>query len=140
MRFFTAAAALVLAATSLATARAVPNALDRIKAAGVLKIGTTGDYRPCSIREADGNTHGADIEMARKFAASLGVKAEIVPTAWGTLLSDFTADKFDIASINSQDRRLGGVPCRDRGGGHRCSTGGGPGHGGHADHGRVVDL
>ncbi len=70
---------------------------DHIKAAGVLRVGTTGDYKPFSFRNPDGRYVGADIEMAKRIAAALGVKVEFVPTAWGEMMADFTAQRFDIA-------------------------------------------
>jgi cyclohexadienyl dehydratase len=71
--------------------------LDRIRATGVLRVGTTGDYKPFSFRQPDGAYVGADIDMARRLATRLGVKLEFVPTAWGQIMADFTAQKFDIA-------------------------------------------
>ena len=38
----------------------------RIQERGKLLVGTTGDYRPLSYREADGNYWGFGIEMAEK--------------------------------------------------------------------------
>jgi len=71
--------------------------LDRIRAAGVLRVGTTGDYTPFSLRRPDGSYEGADIEMAHDFAERLGVTLEFAPTVWADLLDDFLADRFDIA-------------------------------------------
>ncbi len=68
-----------------------------VKAAGVLRVGTTGDYKPFSFREPDGSYRGADIAMARSLAQALQVGIEFVPTSWSTLDGDFAADKFDIA-------------------------------------------
>ena len=56
--------------------------LDAIKQRGVLRVGTTGDYKPFTFREEDGAYRGADIEMAKRLADRLGVKLEIVPTVW----------------------------------------------------------
>ena len=39
---------------------------------GTLLVGTTGDYRPLSYREADGNYWGFGIEMAEKIAERIG--------------------------------------------------------------------
>src|SRR3954465_8208567 len=72
-------------------------ALARIRAAGVLRVGTTGDYTPFSLKRPDGSYEGADIEMAHDLAARLGVRVEFVPTIWVELLDDFLADRFDIA-------------------------------------------
>lgn len=71
--------------------------LDRIRAAGVLRVGTTGDYTPFSLRRPDGSYEGADIEMAHDLAERLGVRPQFVPTVWVDLLDDFLADRFDIA-------------------------------------------
>src|SRR5260370_30027642 len=71
--------------------------LDRIRAAGVLRVGTTGDYTPFSLRRPDGSYEGADIEMAHDLARTIGVELEFVATVWVDLLDDFLADRFDIA-------------------------------------------
>ncbi len=71
--------------------------LDAIKARGALRVGTTGDYKPYSFREPDGSYHGADIEMAKRLAARLGVRLEIVPTVWAAMMDDFKANRFDVA-------------------------------------------
>ena len=71
--------------------------LDAIHASGVLRVGTTGDYKPFSFRAPDGSYSGADIDMARRLAARLGVRLQFVPTVWGRLNSDFAAGLFDLA-------------------------------------------
>jgi cyclohexadienyl dehydratase len=71
--------------------------LDRIRAAGVLRVGTTGDYTPFSLLRADGSYEGADIDMAHDLAATIGVRLEFVATVWAPLLDDFLVDRFDIA-------------------------------------------
>jgi cyclohexadienyl dehydratase len=71
--------------------------LDRIRTSGELRVGTTGDYKPFSFRHPDGTTTGADIDMARRLAARIGVKLVLVPTMWGRLMDDYTAAKFDMA-------------------------------------------
>lgn len=99
MRLFLAGL-LVSVATMAAVpfhAQAADGALQTIKQTGVLRVGTTGDYRPFSYKGADGALVGADIEMAKDLATALGVKAEFVPTTWKTLLEDFKAEKFDVA-------------------------------------------
>jgi cyclohexadienyl dehydratase len=71
--------------------------LDRIRAAGVLRVGPTGDYTPVSHLNPDGPNEGADIDMAHELGAKIGVRVEFVPTVWVDLLDDFLAGKFDIA-------------------------------------------
>lgn len=71
-------------------------ALQRIRSAGVLRIGTTGDYAPFSSQE-HGRLYGVDIELARALAQSLGVQPVFVRTSWPTLLDDFERGEFDVA-------------------------------------------
>jgi cyclohexadienyl dehydratase len=71
--------------------------LDRIRAAGTLRVGTTGDYTPFSLVGPDGSYEGADIEMAHDLALTIGVRLEFVATVWVDLLDDFLGDRFDIA-------------------------------------------
>src|SRR5690242_7593520 len=71
--------------------------LTRIRAAGVLRVGTTGDYTPFSLKQPDDGYEGADIEMAHDLAERLGVRIVFVPTIWVELLDDFLAGRFDIA-------------------------------------------
>src|SRR6185437_7557635 len=74
-----------------------PRTLARIQAAGVLRVGTTGDYTPFSLLRPNGSYEGADIEMAHDLGERLGVALRFVPTVWVELLDDFLADRFDIA-------------------------------------------
>lgn len=91
------ALAAVLAANGVGKKPADDSVLKQIQKAGVLRIGTTGDYKPFSFKTADGTLVGADIEMAKDLAATLGVRPEFVPTTWKTMLEDFKGGKFDIA-------------------------------------------
>jgi cyclohexadienyl dehydratase len=88
--------ALLLALQISSPALAGP-ALDAVRTRGVLRVGTTGDYKPFSFRNTDGSYTGADIVMARILAQKLEVGIEFVPTTWSTLLPDFIAHKFDVA-------------------------------------------
>ncbi|APG88437.1 cyclohexadienyl dehydratase (plasmid) [Sinorhizobium americanum CCGM7] len=97
MRTYFTAAVLVAWSVSSSFAYAGDGVLADIKKAGVIKIGTTGDYKPFSYKGVDGNLTGADIAMATGLAAELGVKPEFVTTTWKTMLGDFKAGKFDIA-------------------------------------------
>ncbi len=73
-----------------------PPVLERVAAAGTLRVGTTGDYAPFSLEQA-GVLSGADIDLAESLAERLGVKAVFVRTSWSGLLDDLRADKFDLA-------------------------------------------
>ncbi|WEX73940.1 transporter substrate-binding domain-containing protein [Sinorhizobium numidicum] len=97
IRTYLAAAAMVACSLTSGVAFAADGALAEIQKAGVIKIGTTGDYKPFSYKGADGMLTGADIAMAKDLAANLGVKPEFVTTTWKTMLDDFKSGKFDIA-------------------------------------------
>ncbi|MGE0484715.1 MAG: transporter substrate-binding domain-containing protein [Gammaproteobacteria bacterium] len=77
---------LALAAVSVEAAQPVPR---------VLRIGTSGDYAPFSVRDGSG-LHGFDIELANAFAAARGYAIEWVPFAWPDLAADFAAGRFDL--------------------------------------------
>jgi cyclohexadienyl dehydratase len=80
----------------LTTAHAQTTKLDEIIQRGTLRVGLTGDYRPFSIKAEDGTFTGLDVDQANALAAALGVRLEIVPTAWPTLMADLQAGKYDI--------------------------------------------
>ena len=70
--------------------------LDRVRASGVLRIGTTGDYAPFSV-ESGGRARGADIALGEALAAALGVEPVFMRTTWSTLVEDLKADRYDLA-------------------------------------------
>ncbi len=70
--------------------------LDTILARGTLRVGLTGDYRPFSIKDAAGKFEGLDVDMAESLAKAMGVKLELVPTAWPNLMADLQAQKYDV--------------------------------------------
>ena len=83
--------------------------VQRITERGKLLVGTTGDYRPLSYREADGNYWGFGIEMAEKIAERIGVGIEFIQTSWPTLTADVLTEPqtfdFAIGGITITDTR-----------------------------------
>lgn len=74
------------------------DALAEVRSRGVLRVGTTGDYRPMSFRDPEtGEYWGFDAELAADLADALGVELEYVPTTWPTLMADTLTGKFDLA-------------------------------------------
>ena len=72
--------------------------LSAVRERGVLRVGTTGDYKPMSFRNpATGGYEGFDAVLAEDLARSLGVRLEYVPTSWPTLMQDTLDRKFDLA-------------------------------------------
>jgi cyclohexadienyl dehydratase len=88
-------------AEALAALRAAPPApagpVARIRAAGVLRVGTTFDYAPFSSRTEDGEPAGIDVDLARDLGSALGVEVRFVGTSWPTLMDDLSAGRFDLA-------------------------------------------
>jgi cyclohexadienyl dehydratase len=74
------------------------NVLDQVAQRGVLRVGTTGDYKPFTYLNPETKQfEGIDIEMAKSLGKALGAKVEFVKTSWPTLMADFGEGKFDIA-------------------------------------------
>ena len=98
-------------------AAAQANRLDEILARGVLRVGTTGDYKPFSYRaNAASPFIGMDVELAGQLAKSLDVRLELVPTSWPSLMKDLAEDRFDIGmggvsiSLERQKKALYSIP------------------------------
>jgi len=81
-----------------ASAAAEGSRLQEILSRGVLRVGTTGDYRPfTALDKASGEYSGFDIDLAHSLADALGVRIEFVATSWPNLAKDFDAGAFDVA-------------------------------------------
>ena len=101
-----ALAMLPVCGTATGTAQAQDKShLTAILEANTLRVGTTGDFNPMSIRDPATNSFkGFEIDAANQLAKDLGVKLELVPTDWTTLVPGITANRYDIfmsgASMN----------------------------------------
>jgi cyclohexadienyl dehydratase len=95
----TLALTLLAMAPSIGLAQQAPaSRLDDILAKGVIRVGSTGDYKPFTYLDKTTNQFsGFDIDYAENLGKALGVKVEMVPTTWSTLMKDFEAGKFDVA-------------------------------------------
>ena len=73
--------------------------LDSILANGVLKVGTTGDWDPMTIKDPATNTYkGFDIDVMNELAKDMGVKIKFVPAEWKTIVSGITSNRYDIST------------------------------------------
>ncbi len=95
------------------TAFAQPESrLHKILQSGELRVGTTGDWNPMTVRDPATNSYiGFDIDVMKELAKDMGVKLLFVPTEWKTLINGIVADKYDIstsASITPQRIRTVG--------------------------------
>lgn len=81
----------------LAAAPAAAGTLAEARTAGVLRVGTPGDYAPFSVRQPDGGYAGADVTEVERLGQQLGLRIVWVPTTWGRLAEDAKAGRFDMA-------------------------------------------
>ena len=73
--------------------------LDKILSAGVLKVGTTGDWDPMTMKDPATNKYkGFDIDVMSELAKDMGVKVEFVPAEWKTIVSGITSARYDIST------------------------------------------
>ena len=96
---------LAIASVALACA-AVPayaqNTLQDILSGGVLKVGTTGDWNPMTMKDPATNTYtGYDIDVMTELAKDLDVKVEFVPTDWKTLVNGVVSGKYHMTGSAS---------------------------------------
>lgn len=95
------AAAAVIGLT-LAGAATAQSALNEILNGGVLKVGTTGDWNPMTVRDPATNSYkGFDIDIMKELASDLGVEVEFVPTDWKTLVNGVVAGQYHITGSAS---------------------------------------
>jgi len=81
--------------------------IERVKKAGVLKVGSDITYPPFEVMEA-GKPAGFDVDMAREIAKALGVKLEYTNTAWDGIFAALKAGKFDmlLSGISITEERI----------------------------------
>ena len=73
--------------------------LDKILSSGVLKVGTTGDWDPMTVKDPATNKYkGFDIDVMNQLAKDMGVKIEFVPAEWKTIVSGITSARYDIST------------------------------------------
>ncbi|WP_205737656.1 transporter substrate-binding domain-containing protein [Granulosicoccus antarcticus] len=94
------------------SAVAADSALADILASGTLKVGTTGDWDPMTVKVPATNSYkGYDIDVVTQLAKDLDVKLELVPADWKTLVNGITAGKYHMtgsASISASRAKAAG--------------------------------
>ena len=89
----------LLAAPVMAQAQSV---LQQVLDGGVLKVGTTGDWNPMTMKDIATNGYvGYDIDVMTQLAADLGVTVEFVPTDWRTLVAGISAGTYHMTGSAS---------------------------------------
>ena len=94
--FVAAATSLALIGMSAVSAQA-ETALDRIKAAGVVRVGIA-NINPYGFVGPDGKVSGQSPELLRAFFGSMDVEVEPVVTEFGSLIGGLLAGHFDVVS------------------------------------------
>jgi cyclohexadienyl dehydratase len=73
--------------------------LNKILSSGELKVGTTGDWDPMTMKDPATNKYvGFDIDVMRELAKDMGVKVTFVPTEWKTIVAGITSGRYDIST------------------------------------------
>jgi cyclohexadienyl dehydratase len=99
---FIKAISFALALVVAASQAQAQSALQEVLSGGVLKVGTTGDWNPMTMKDPATNSYtGYDIDVMTQLAADLGVTVEFVPTDWKTLVSGVSANKYHITGSAS---------------------------------------
>lgn len=82
-------------------------ALERIKAAGEIRIGTEGVFVPYSYHDEKGALTGYDVELARAVAHKLGVRPVFIESSWDSLIAGLDAGRFDVVvnQVEANDAR-----------------------------------
>ena len=111
MKFIKIITACVFVMFSTASAHA-NSVLQDILSNGVLKVGTTGDWNPMTVKDPATNSYaGYDIDVMNELARDLDVKLELVPTDWKTLVSGLTSGKYHMtgsASVTAKRAKVAG--------------------------------
>ena len=83
----------------MSTAANADSKLQTIKKNGELRVGTTGDWDPMSMKDPATNKYkGFDIDVMKELAKDLGVKVKFVPAEWKTIVAGITANRYDIST------------------------------------------
>ena len=83
----------------MSTAANAESKLQTIKKNGEIRVGTTGDWDPMSMKDPATNKYkGFDIDVMRELAKDMGVKVKFVPAEWKTIVAGITADRYDIST------------------------------------------
>ena len=93
---------LFIALMTIAVSAKADSVLQDVLSNGVLKVGTTGDWNPMTMKDTATNSYtGYDIDVMTELAKDLDVKLEFVPTDWKTLVSGVTSGKYHMTGSAS---------------------------------------
>jgi len=84
--------ALCVALPGIAAAGSLDDILDR----GTLRVGMEPGYMPFELTNKQGDIVGFDVDIAKRMAKAMGVKLELVNTAWDGIIPALMTKKFDV--------------------------------------------
>ena len=76
------------------TEAAAQTDMEYVKEKGTLVVGIT-DFAPMDYKDAEGNWVGFDADLAKDFAANLGVEVEFVEIEWSNKIMELDAKSID---------------------------------------------
>ncbi|MDC0335491.1 transporter substrate-binding domain-containing protein [Pseudodesulfovibrio sp.] len=83
--------------------------LEQIVQRGTLRVGLEAGYMPFEMTDKKGTIVGFDVDMVTEMAKAMGVKLELVNTAWDGIIPALLSNKFDIIASGmtvNQERNL----------------------------------
>lgn len=81
--------------TKVLAQEAAGGVVDQVKSRGVLRVGLS-QFMPRAMLDKGGKLVGFDVDVANKVADDLGVKLELVQTAWDGIIPSLLLGKFDM--------------------------------------------
>ncbi|MDX1810214.1 MAG: ABC transporter substrate-binding protein [Sulfurospirillaceae bacterium] len=81
--------------------------LATLQKSGVMKIAMSGAYPPFNFVNEQNKVVGFDPAIGREIAKRLGMKVEIITTAWDGIIAGLLANKYDaiVGSMSITDKR-----------------------------------
>lgn len=92
---FVAAAGIAATACFGAVSAATADDLDAIMEKGSIRIAMSGAYPPFNFVNEQNEVVGFDPSIGEEIARRMGIKAEIVTTAWDGIMGGLLANKYD---------------------------------------------
>lgn len=83
--------------------------LDDILERGTLRVGMEPGYMPFEMTNTKGEIIGFDVDMVGRIAKAMGVKLELVSTAWDGIIPGLLTKKYDMIASGmtlTQERNL----------------------------------
>ncbi len=88
--------AVILSLALILPLAAQAGTLDEILKRGSLRVGLEPGYMPFEMTNQKGEIIGFDVDIAKRMAKAMGVKLELVSTAWDGIIPALLTKKFDI--------------------------------------------